>query len=151
PRILAALPNLPKQALHGDLNLENILVAKDQNNPIGIIDFGEMYWGARICDLAILCSFAFGQKAEPFAHIEALVAAFHQQRPLTAVEIDVLPEFIALRCMTVLLTGEYLASKEPDNRDYFLKSAPRSLAALNVIMSHRDALASALKRISLGA
>ena len=57
-RILALSGGLAKQAVHGDINLDNMVI--DPSVPeriVGLFDFGDITWGPRIFELAVASAY----------------------------------------------------------------------------------------------
>jgi len=83
--IRPALKDLPRQAIHNDANDYNILAAGGPGDirVSGLIDFGDMCAGPRICDLAIAAAYIVLDHPQPDRALEALVVGYHTVFPLT--------------------------------------------------------------------
>jgi Ser/Thr protein kinase RdoA (MazF antagonist) len=135
-RVLPVLGDLPAQVIHNDFNPYNILV--DPRTPdavVGIIDFGDMVYGARVNDLAVAA--AYHLFSDDWAEkLSDLLRGFSAVVRLTPAEIEVLPTLIAARlAMTVIIT-EWRASLRPDESTYILRnhrSAWLGLASLAAV------------------
>lgn len=97
---IAQSPDLPRGAIHGDLFRDNTLFEGDRLG--GIIDFYNGCIGDFLFDLSIVindwCSDEHGELIH--ARYDAVVQAYHQERPFTAQERDFWPvmlRFTALR------------------------------------------------------
>ncbi len=115
---------LPLGFIHNDANDMNLLV-DSITSPLqisGIIDFGDMVFSQVVNDLAITCAYALMNHDGPIAVLTHIVKSYHQIRPLTNDEIEVLLPLIALRlCVSVCHSGEAIL-ENPEN-DYLLISA----------------------------
>ena len=97
-RVLPRLPALRGQVIHNDLNTHNVLVdpgASDE--PCGVIDFGDMVFGALVSDVAVACAYLVTADDDPFRLVTRFVAAYHAVTPLERQEIILLPDLIATR------------------------------------------------------
>ncbi|MFI0367942.1 aminotransferase class III-fold pyridoxal phosphate-dependent enzyme [Actinomadura sp. 1N219] len=110
PLLDERLPELPVAVVHHDLNAFNILVRRDggRRRVAGVIDFGDALPTARIADLAVLASSVMRGAANPLAVLATLAAAYHDARPLTVAELDVLFPLVAVRSATVAVTAARL-------------------------------------------
>ena len=130
------LETLRRQVVHADCNPHNVLVdAADAQRVTGIIDFGDMVRTALICDVAIAACYLMGSGETATELPEALVAAYHDVRPLERAEVElVAPLMEARHAMAAAITEEH-AARRPDNRAYITKNtetAWRGLATLAV-------------------
>ena len=118
------LGQLPLGVIHNDANDYNLLV-DSQTHPkqiTGIIDFGDVVHTHIINELAIAAAYALMGQDDIAASLCELVASYHQQKPLSDVELEVLFSLIALRlCVSVCNSTEAIQNN-PEN-DYLLVSA----------------------------
>lgn len=137
------LPYLPGGFTHHDLNPHNVLAVAGTIS--GILDFGDMTWAPRVCDLAIAAAYHLVPGPDGFGGVVACAAGYHDVLPLGVEELALLPVLIAGRlAMTVTIT-EWRARRDPDNAPYILRNNPaarRGLAALDA--AGLDALAARL-------
>jgi Ser/Thr protein kinase RdoA (MazF antagonist) len=98
---LWARPPHAPHILHGDFNLNNILVWRGRLTPL---DFQDLLWGFEIQDIAITMS-----QLEYFADATALAAAlragYERLRPWPAEDAELLTTLIAARHLSVLNLG----------------------------------------------
>ena len=87
---------LPTQAIHNDANEHNVLVDPD-GRVRGLIDFGDVCRAPRVCGLAVACAYAMTGLAAPVRQVLPLVAGYHEVSPLSAVELELLPDLIRTR------------------------------------------------------
>ena len=117
-RIVPVMNRLPRQAAHGDLNPDNIVVhPTDPDRIVGIFDFGDMSWSPRVIDAAIAATYqCFG--TEPAAAMAQVVSAFHAVDPLQSIEIEIIPDLVAARCAQSLLMAARSVGTGSENIDY---------------------------------
>lgn len=128
---LPVLNQLPQGVIHNDANNYNLLV-DDVNHPkkiIGLIDFGDMVHSQLVNELAISCAYALMDQAQPLNVLKTIVAAYHQQRPLTDLELEVLYSLIALRLCSSVCNSALAIAQQPDNQ-YLLISVKPAWALL---------------------
>ena len=118
------LASLPTGIIHGDLFRDNVLF--DDDRLTGLLDFHHASEGWLIYDLAVAandwCSDHEGSLKE--GHANALLAAYHEHRPLTQAEVERLPDFMVygalafwlsrLSAMAQAQAGEAVRTKNPE-------------------------------------
>ena len=132
------LAQLPQGIIHNDANDMNLLIDHKQRptKVIGLIDFGDMVHSHVINDLAITAAYALMNQPDPLETLKALMAGYHQVRPLSDIELEVLFSLIALRlCVSVCNSAEAIAAA-PDNEYLSVSAQPawellRQLRLLN--------------------
>ncbi len=103
--------------IHGDANDHNIVI----NNTIsggeiaGLIDFGDVHFGAPVCELAIACAYAAFGEADPLAAIRHVVRGYNEVYPLTPFEQDYLFPLILTRLAVSVTNSAYLKSLDPES------------------------------------
>ncbi|MBJ7220908.1 phosphotransferase [Brenneria sp. L3-3C-1] len=123
--VAPVLASLRHQTIHNDLNPHNVLVNPQQPTQVaGIIDFGDALHAPLVCELATALAYQIGNGADPFEYVVPFVFAYHQQLPLTAREIALLPDLIAARMALTMTIAQWRASLYPANRDYLLRNLP---------------------------
>lgn len=133
-RALPHLAALPRQAIHNDFNMHNLLV--DPARPAlasGILDFGDMLAAPRINDLAVAAAYqldAEGDAARALATVAAFAAAYHAQAPLAPAELDLLWPLVQARLLMVVAISGWRAQRQPDIAPYLLRNNPISWARL---------------------
>lgn len=148
---LPALRALPVQMLHNDLNDFNILVVPGLIEPTrisGIIDFGDMIAGPRVCELAILGAYALFDHETPEAALGALVSGYHRACALTAAEIDLIWPLLRMRLAVSVVNSTIEAQARPDDPYVTI-----SQAAAWRLLENRDiepALMAARLRVACG-
>lgn len=117
---------LPQQAIHNDANDYNILVDKAPGDPAisGLIDFGDMCLGPRVCDLAIAAAYVVLNMPRPDLALAALVAGYHEVYPLTGEELDLLWPLIRMRLAVSVVNSHLMAIETPDDPYVTISQAP---------------------------
>lgn len=134
---------LAKQAVHGDINHENVIVDPSELERItGLFDFGDMTWGPRIFELAVAAAYqSFG--VDPVVAMAQVAAAFHVVDPLEHFEIDLLPDLVAARAaQSILMAGRHVAL-HPDNAEYLAGDSPAMAQTLRSLVDTDPAEAAA--------
>lgn len=133
-RVAPALASLPTQVIHNDLNPHNVVVSDDGEAVAGVIDFGDMVYAPRACDVAVAAAYHVRSDADPFRDVSEYVAAYHNVLPLAAQERDVLTDMIVSRLAMTALITTWRAGLHPDNSAYILRNAPAAWAGLEAIV-----------------
>ena len=121
--ILPRLDALPSGVIHNDGNDHNVLVA-DDGTVSGILDFGDMIAGPVVVDVANLVAYAMLGKREPVRAAAAVVAGYHEERPLTALELELLfPLAVTRLGLSVSLSARQFRD-EPDQEYLRVSEAP---------------------------
>ena len=114
--------DLPKSVIYGDANDYNVLVRNGRVT--SLLDFGDMVHSATVCDLAIALAYAMLGKADPIHAAGQIVAAYHQTRPLSEIELDAL---FPLACARLAMSVCYAAHQQqsaPANEYLSISNAP---------------------------
>ena len=131
------LQDLATSVIHSDANDYNVLVephGKWRNRVSGVIDFGDMVFTYTVGEVAIACAYAMLNKADPLAAAAYIVAGYHQSRPLTEQELNILFDLICMRlCMSVCHAANQ-SRFEPDNE--YLRISEKPVWALLKKMQH---------------
>lgn len=124
---------LPAQAVHSDMNGQNILV--DGDRLAGFLDFGDLVHAPRLVDLAGAALLQIRGSDTDLKEAADIVVAYNRTAPLTELEIELLPEFMIARCVINVLVTEFLADRDPANRSYIMKNNPASWKRLERLSS----------------
>ncbi|MBT8048954.1 MAG: phosphotransferase [Gammaproteobacteria bacterium] len=109
--------NVPWQFIHGDMNLENIVVEGDCVT--GLIDFGDACFNPLICELAICLTYIM-MKREDSLHAAGIVTrAYTEILPLSDTELSVLVPMICGRLASSIAIATERRSIDPDNPNWF--------------------------------
>lgn len=115
---------LAKQAVHGDINHDNMVVDPlDPERITGLFDFGDMTWGPRIFELAVAAAYQTSG-AEPVLAMAQVAAAFHVVDPLDPTELDLLPDLVAARATQSILMAARHGAMHPENAEYLTGEVP---------------------------
>jgi len=119
-RVLPALRELPAQAIHNDANEHNVLVG-DDGRVSGLIDFGDVCRGPRVCGLAVACAYAMTALDVPEREVLPLVAGYHEVAPLRPEELALLPGLVRTRLAVSVAMAALQRAEQPEN-EYLLIS-----------------------------
>ncbi len=100
---LPALERLPRQAIHGDANPENVLVAAPSGPVSGFIDFGDSVLAPRIVDVAIAASYLRAPASDPLRLLRPFLEGYVSIAPLTEDERALLPALVCARLATTIV------------------------------------------------
>jgi len=129
-----ALPRLgaqPRQPIHNDFNVHNLLVDPAQpERASGILDFGDMLAAPRINDLAVAAAYQLDADGDALGTVAAFAAAYHAQAPLQPAELDLLWPLVQARLLMVVAISGWRALRQPQDADYLLRNNPISWARL---------------------
>lgn len=112
-------PELPAQIVHGDLNLDNVLL-DDDGRISAIVDFGDICHSARVADLAIgIASLMRGRPADDVFRIARIATdGYASRQPLEPVELDVLGDLVATRLAAIVAISAWRVARYPENAAY---------------------------------
>ena len=117
--VAPTLPQLRHSFSYNDPNDTNILVrAQGPARPrvAGMIDFGDMVYGATVADLAVALAYIMMGSERPLDQATSVVRAYHGAFPLREVELRLLFPLIGARlCLSVCISW-HQQKQEPDNR-----------------------------------
>ena len=114
--VLPVWPSLRSQVIHGDVTLDNALV--DERGRIsGIIDWGDMSHSALVCDVSsALESLLEGRDPDEVVPLAMrFVDGYRSVTPLEPEELQVLPDLLSARLVTVAVLFGWRAKRHPDN------------------------------------
>ena len=114
--VVPAWPSLRSQVIHGDVTLDNALV--DERGRIsGIIDWGDMSHSALVCDVSsALESLLEGRSPDEVVPLAMrFVDGYRSVTPLEPEELQVLPDLLSVRLVTVAVLFGWRAKRHPDN------------------------------------
>lgn len=131
-RILPGLGAMRWQIVHGDLNPHNLLCDAAGRSVVGILDFGDIVRTPMVCDAAVSASYQI-DFSDPLGSAGEFIAAWHAEFPLLGPEIDLLPDLIATRLMTIITVASWRAERYPDNAAYILRNVPNATKGFDVL------------------
>ena len=104
--------------MHGDINNDNIMVDRhDPETVVGVFDFGDMSWGPRVIEAALTAAYQC-HHSDPTEAMSQVVTAFHHTEPLDEVELRLIPDLVAARCLQSLLMSARHVATRADNTEY---------------------------------
>jgi Ser/Thr protein kinase RdoA (MazF antagonist) len=119
--VIPLLPNLRRQVIHGDFNLDNVLVdAVHQWRVSGIIDFGDALEAPRVCELAVAGAYQLAGGPDPLAGVIPVVRGYHRVNRLDDSEIKALPALLRARLVSSVVITSHMARLHPENSEYLL-------------------------------
>src|SRR5581483_5888832 len=97
--------HLRAQVVHGDLNLDNVLL-DERGFVSGILDFGDIVHTAQVADFAIgLASLMRGRPADDVFRVARI--AIDGYSPLEPVELDVLGDLVLARLAQIVVISAW--------------------------------------------
>ena len=115
-----ALDHLPHQVIHNDANEHNVLV-DEHGAVVGLIDFGDVVWTARVCGLAVAGAYAMQGRPDPARAVVPVVRGYHEVTPLRPDELAVLFELMRVRLRLSVAMAAAQSAAAPEN-EYLLVS-----------------------------
>jgi len=151
--ITPRLAELEFGVIYNDANDRNLLVRTDDDGAPrlgGIIDFGDMLHTAVVAELAIACAYLMLDRDDPLADAAHVIRGYHAVRPLTAVERELLPDFIIARLVASVLMSARGRHRDPGNSYLQISEAPVWRLLERMTMSDRDRIHDAVRRPGRG-
>lgn len=126
--IFPKLSNLRKAIIHGDANEQNFLIHPDNPDRIsGLIDFGEMQYGAQVNDIAITIAYALLNEDDIEMASENMLAGYIAEFPLEQTERDILYYLVAMRLVTNITMTSHQSKQQPDNEYILVAQGPAKI------------------------
>jgi Ser/Thr protein kinase RdoA (MazF antagonist) len=98
--------NVRRSVIHGDAHLHNVLV--DGDRITGLIDFGDLHFGAPVAELAVACAYVLPSETA------CLIRGYDETNPLTEAEKQVLPLLILTRLAVSVTNSAFEKTKFDD-------------------------------------
>ncbi|MEY3019344.1 MAG: hypothetical protein RLZZ272_328 [Actinomycetota bacterium] len=156
PVVARLAPSLPRQAIHGDLHPDNLLITRGADGiarPTGLIDLGDLVIGWRIAELAVAVAGAAIRLPDdvPMVLRELVRGATEHEQALvlTDDELDVLVPLVRWRVAMETMAAAHQVTLDPENT-YAREQLPRLERALDVLARLPDALLTTVVRIAAG-
>jgi len=113
-----ALPRFRRQAIHGDLNPDNVLTTCT-GQVAGFIDFGDMLNAPLIMETAIACSYLRpGANDNVLDRVKPFIGAYHRILPLHDQELELLFELLRARLAASITILRWRAAIRGPNDAY---------------------------------
>ena len=109
--------DLPTQFIHGDANRANLMAVG--NEVSGLIDFGDACFNPTICELAICLAYMMMDRDDPMEVAEAVIGAYHDVRPLSGLEREVLFPLVCGRLAVTISVANQRKLIDPNNPTWF--------------------------------
>jgi 4-aminobutyrate aminotransferase-like enzyme/Ser/Thr protein kinase RdoA (MazF antagonist) len=118
-RVLPAWPRLRAQVVHGDFNLDNVLLG-DDDRVSGIVDFGDTGHTAHAADVAIaVASLLRGRPGDDvFRAARVAIDGYAALIPFEPLELDVLADLVTARLATIVTISAWRVERYPENAEY---------------------------------
>jgi 4-aminobutyrate aminotransferase-like enzyme/Ser/Thr protein kinase RdoA (MazF antagonist) len=118
-RVAPCWPMLRAQVVHGDLNLDNVLL-DNRGRITAIVDFGDVGFSAQVADFAIgLASLVRGRAAEDVFRAARIAIDGYQSRiPLEPLELELLGDLVAARLAAIVTISAWRVERYPENAAY---------------------------------
>ena len=118
-RVAPRWPMLRAQVVHGDLNLDNVLL-DERGRIAAIVDFGDVGFSAQVADFAIgLASLVRGRPDDDVFRAARIAIDGYQSRiPLEPQELDVLADLAAARLAAIVTISAWRVERYPENAVY---------------------------------
>jgi 4-aminobutyrate aminotransferase-like enzyme/Ser/Thr protein kinase RdoA (MazF antagonist) len=118
-RVLPAWPLLRAHIVHGDFNLDNVLL-DERDRVAGIVDFGDTAHSAHAGDVAVaLASIMRGRAAnDAFRAARIAIDGYESRIPLEPGERAVLADLIAARLAAIVTISAWRVERYPENAAY---------------------------------
>ncbi len=117
-RVLPVWPQLRAQVVHGDFNLDNLLL--DERDRIsGILDLGDCCHTALAADVAVaLASLLRGRPPEDVFRVARLALDGYAPLRLEPLELELLGSLVAARLTAIVAISTWRVRRFPENADY---------------------------------
>jgi 4-aminobutyrate aminotransferase-like enzyme/Ser/Thr protein kinase RdoA (MazF antagonist) len=118
-RVAPCWPHLRGQVVHGDFNLDNVLLG-DDGRVCGILDFGDIFHTAIVADFAVaVASVIRGRPLNDVFRIGRIaVDGYATRSPLEPDELDVLGDLVATRLAAIVAISAWRVERYPENAAY---------------------------------
>ena len=118
-RVLPRWPRLRAQVVHGDVNLDNLLL-DERDRIAGIVDFGDTAYTAQVGDFAVaLASLLRGRPEDDvFRTARIAIDGYASRIPFERGELDVLADLVAARLATIVTISAWRVERYPENAEY---------------------------------
>ena len=112
------LLTVPRGLIHGDLNDDNILI--DNDRICGLLDFGDALINPLVCDLAIAMAYILLDHPDPWNAGAQIVAGYHEVRPLSETEAELLFPLLMARLAVSLVISDSRRRIDPERDAWFV-------------------------------
>ena len=133
-RVAPRWERLRAQVVHGDLNLDNVLLDED-GRIAGIVDFGDCTHTAAAADIAVaLASLMRGRPADDVFRVARIALDGYASRlPLEPLELELLGDLVAARLAAIVTISAWRVRRHPENAAYIQAWDDDSWALLELL------------------
>jgi 4-aminobutyrate aminotransferase-like enzyme len=144
-------PDLPGQAVHGDLTDDNVVCAEADGVrlPDGVIDLGDLTESWAVAELAVTVSSLLHHDGAGPAAVLPAVTAFAAERPLSDAEVEALWPLVVLRGAVLVASGHQQVALD-DANGYAAGNMASEQRIFDVACSVPPSVMTALVRAALG-
>lgn len=133
---LPELARLRSQVIYHDFHESNVLVRKNGTlEVIGVIDFGDMIYGAVVQDIAVTTASLIHWTADPIAAATALVRGYQRHMPLEAADLAVLKDLVVARMILQIALVGYQENINGRGDDQLLQLQSLYISAVKKLSS----------------
>jgi len=118
-RVLPQWTRLRGQVVHGDFNLDNLLL-DDRDSVAAILDFGDCSHSALSADVAVaLASLLRGRPLDDSFRVARIALdGFSSQFPLEPLELELIGDLVAARLAAIVSISAWRTRRFPENAEY---------------------------------
>jgi Ser/Thr protein kinase RdoA (MazF antagonist) len=127
------LRKLPRQAIHGDANPENVIVDAASKRVSGFIDFDDAVFAPRVVDVAIAASYLRAEEPQPLRLITAFIGAYQSVQQLNPEEQELLLDLVRTRLATTITMLYWRLSAREDDDPYRQKTLQSEGGAIHFL------------------
>jgi 4-aminobutyrate aminotransferase-like enzyme/Ser/Thr protein kinase RdoA (MazF antagonist) len=126
------LSPLRAQLIHGDVHEHNLILAPD-GSISGIIDFGDIFHGPLVIDIADALGDFLTDAKTIEGTIRAMVGAYSRVTPLEEAEADLIFDLASARMILTPLINAFRAAQTPDEPNYMASYGDAPLRVLETL------------------
>ncbi len=145
--VAPVLSALPRQVIHGDGNEYNLLVRDGE--VCGLLDFGDLAFAPKVCELAIVAAYAALSAPDPLAAVADILRGYHEVNALEEREAALVFDLARTRLTVSVVMAAWQSRKAPDN-DYIGVTTGPAWRVLERWNGLHPTLATAHLRAALG-
>jgi 4-aminobutyrate aminotransferase-like enzyme/Ser/Thr protein kinase RdoA (MazF antagonist) len=118
-RVAPHWPMLRAQVVHGDLNLDNVLL-DDRGRISAIVDFGDVGFSAQAADFAVGLASLLRRRPydDLFRAARIAIDGYQSRIPLEPLELELLGDLVAARLAAIVTISAWRVERYPENAAY---------------------------------